>query len=135
MATKKEISNARELIDLDVREVSIVDSPANLREFLTWKSAGGNPMGVFEADDDSSFDIEDVEKASAAINALPDAAFAFVEAGGKKDEDGKTAPRSLRHFPHHNATVTDPNDNDSTDKARLRNALARLNQTKLPADR
>ena len=40
-------------------------------------------------------------KASAAISDLPDSAFAYIEAGGKKDDSGKTTPRSLRHFPVH----------------------------------
>lgn len=50
------------------------------------------------------------------INDLPDSAFAYIEPGGSKDEDGKTAPRSLRHFPVH-------------DEAHCRNALARASQS------
>ena len=50
---------------------------------------------------------------SKEINDLPDSAFAHIEPGGEKDEDGKTTPRSLRHFPIHDA-------------AHVRNALARL---------
>ena len=45
-------------------------------------------------------------------NDLPDSAFAYIEPGGTKDSDGKTTPRSLRHFPVHDA-------------AHVRNALAR----------
>jgi len=51
-----------------------------------------------------------------AINDLPDSAFAYIEAGGKKDDSGKTTPRSLRHFPIHDA-------------AHVRNALARAPQS------
>ena len=51
----------------------------------------------------------------ASINDLPDSAFAYIEPGGKK-VDGKTEPRSLRHFPIHDA-------------AHVRNALARLQQS------
>jgi len=61
----------------------------------------------------------------------PDAAFAFIEPGGEKDEEGKTKPRSLRHLPHHDGSVTDPKNNDSVLKPQLRNALARLEQTNL----
>jgi len=50
---------------------------------------------------------------SASINDLPDSAFAYIEDGGTKDAEGKTTPRSLRHFPVH-------------DEAHARNALARL---------
>lgn len=39
----------------------------------------------------------------AAINDLPDSAFAYIEPGGSKDETGRTVPRSLRHFPVHDA--------------------------------
>jgi HK97 family phage prohead protease len=49
---------------------------------------------------------------TATINDLPDSAFALIEDGGTKDPEGKTVPRSLRHFPVHDA-------------AHVRNALAR----------
>jgi hypothetical protein len=58
-------------------------------------------------------------------NDLPDDAFAAIEAGGKKDEDGKTVPRSLRHLPFKDA-------NGKVDPAHVRNALARLSQTQIP---
>src|SRR5258708_1305565 len=40
---------------------------------------------------------------SASINDLPDSAFAYIQPGGTKDAEGKTTPRSLRHFPVHDA--------------------------------
>jgi hypothetical protein len=52
----------------------------------------------------------------ASINDLPDSDFAYIEPGGKKDDSGKTTPRSLRHFPIHDA-------------AHVRNALARAPQS------
>lgn len=54
--------------------------------------------------------------ASKAINDLPDSDFAYIESGGEKDDEGKTTPRSLRHFPIHDA-------------AHVRNALARMGQS------
>jgi uncharacterized protein len=36
---------------------------------------------------------------TADINDLPDEDFAFIEAGGEKDDEGKTTPRDLRHYP------------------------------------
>jgi hypothetical protein len=48
----------------------------------------------------------------AGRNDLPDSAFAYIEPGGKKDESGKTIPRSLRHYP-------------IQDASHVRNALAR----------
>src|SRR5713226_3867266 len=56
------------------------------------------------------------ELSSAAINNLPDSDFAYIEPGGSKDSEGKTTPRSLRHFPIHDA-------------AHVRNALARASQS------
>lgn len=50
-------------------------------------------------------------------NDLPDSDFAYIAPGGKK-VGGKTEPRSLRHFP-------------IPDAAHVRNALARLPQSKL----
>lgn len=52
---------------------------------------------------------------SGSRNDLPDSAFAYIEPGGKKDASGRTTPRSLRHFPIHDA-------------AHVRNALARIAQ-------
>lgn len=68
------------------------------------------------------------------INSLPDVAFAYIEPGGEKDDDGKTKPRSLKHFPHHNASVKSSTEMDSVDLPHLRNALARLPQSTLPDD-
>lgn len=53
---------------------------------------------------------------TASINNLPDSDFAYIEPGGSKDAEGKTTPRSLRHFPIHDAT-------------HVRNALARMSQS------
>lgn len=55
------------------------------------------------------------EMTARAIDDLPDSDFAYIEPGGKV-VDGKTEPRSLRHFPIHDA-------------AHVRNALARLDQS------
>jgi HK97 family phage prohead protease len=41
-----------------------------------------------------------------SINDLPDSDFAYIEPGGKKDSSGRTVPRSLRHFPVHDAAHT-----------------------------
>jgi hypothetical protein len=49
------------------------------------------------------------------VNDLPDSAFAYIEPGGTKDSEGKTVPRSKRHFP-------------INDAAHVRNALARIAQ-------
>lgn len=53
---------------------------------------------------------------SADTNDLPDTAFAYIEPGGMKDGSGKTAPRSKRHFPVHDA-------------AHARNALAQASKS------
>jgi hypothetical protein len=63
---------------------------------------------------------------TAYINDLPDSAFLYVEPGGEKDGGGKTVPRSLRHFPVKGA-------DGEVDLAHLRNALARIPQSNLPA--
>jgi len=63
---------------------------------------------------------------AAYINTLPDSAFAVILPGGEKDGEGKTVPRSLRKLPHHDAGGT-------IDLPHLRNALARLPQSDLPA--
>jgi len=75
---------------------------------------------------DKSEDEKDVRRESKGAdlstqekNNLPDSDFAYIAPGGKK-VDGKTEPRSLRHLP-------------IPDAAHVRNALARLGQTDIPA--
>lgn len=62
------------------------------------------------------------EWTAAFINGLPDSAFAYIEPGGTKDSEGKTTPRSKRHFPHHGA-------GGGVDLPHLRNALSRAPQS------
>lgn len=62
---------------------------------------------------------------SSYISDLEDNCFAGVEGGGKKDAEGKTTPRSLRHLPHH----AKGNGGDGpVDKPHLRAALSRVEQ-------
>jgi len=56
------------------------------------------------------------------VNDLNDSAFLFIEAGGVKDEEGKTTPRSLRHFPVKDA-------DGKVDLAHLRDAIGRIPQS------
>jgi HK97 family phage prohead protease len=62
----------------------------------------------------------------AYIDNLPDSAFLHVEPGGKKDAEGKTTPRALRHLPFKDAA-------GAVDLPHLRNAAARIPQSSLPA--
>jgi len=70
----------------------------------------------------ASVEDSDAEKWSRKyINDLPDSAFLYIEDGGKKDEEGKTVPRSLRHLPY-------KDDEGNIDLPHLRNAIVRLSQ-------
>ena len=60
---------------------------------------------------------------TAQVNDLPDSCFLYIESGGKKDSEGKTTPRSLRHLPYKNAQ-------GNIDLPHLRNAIARIPQMK-----
>lgn len=62
---------------------------------------------------------------TAYIDDLPDSAFLYVESGGQKGSDGRTTPRSLRHFP-----VKDAQGN--VDLPHLRDALSRIPQSNVP---
>lgn len=66
------------------------------------------------------------EWTAAEIDNLPDSSFAHIDAGGTKDADGKTTPRSKRHLPYKGA-------DGKVDLPHLRNALARLDATDIPA--
>lgn len=58
---------------------------------------------------------------TAYVNTLPDSAFLYIQSGGKKDSEGKTVPRTLRHFPY-------KDKNGNVDLPHLRNAIARIPQ-------
>lgn len=56
---------------------------------------------------------------------LPDSAFLFIEEGGEEDSEGRTSPRTLRHFP-----VKD--DKGLYVKSKLETALAEAKTSELP---
>jgi hypothetical protein len=58
---------------------------------------------------------------TAFVNNLPDSAFLYVQSGGSKDSEGKTVPRTLRHFPY-------KGPDGKVDLPHLRNAIARIPQ-------
>jgi len=62
---------------------------------------------------------------TAMQNDLPDSAFLYISPGGSKDAEGKTTPRSLRHFPFKEAS-------GKVDVVHVRNALARIPQADIP---
>lgn len=62
---------------------------------------------------------------TAYINDLPDSAFLYVETDGKKNGEGKTVPRTKRHFPVYDHT-------GKLDLPHLRNAIARIPQSTAP---
>jgi len=66
-------------------------------------------------------ELKEAEWTAEYVNNLDDDCFAYIEPGGEKDEQGKTTPRSLRHFPY-----KDAQGNLSPDH--VRNGLARLRQ-------
>lgn len=88
-------------------------------------------MSVPDPDEDEASGRDGIETAaqwtSAYINDLPDSAFLHITDGGDKDDEGKTTPRDLRHFPYKDAA-------GKVDVPHLRNALARIPQSDLPAD-
>ena len=109
-------------------EIPAVKSLKSLRELLCSDDTNAQEIVMY----DSELLVEEFkELSSAQINDLPDAAFAVIKTGGKKDESGKTIPRSLRMLPHHTSSVTQGSDNDTVDLAHLRNALARISQADL----
>jgi len=101
-------NDIKSLRDVSLNGVTIVKNPAyeDRARFLSMAS-----------------DESDSEKWTREfINDLPDSAFLYVESGGKKDENGKTVPRSLRHFPYKDSS-------GKIDENHLRNAIARLEQS------
>lgn len=144
LSDAKDSDGVRELKDLDLFEITITPAPANPdTRFIDMKSATNDwlqkmiddpdvmvlsPEAVIEGDELKGVQ-EGLVKAvwtAAYVNDLPDSSFLYVESGDK-DEDGKTTPRSKRHFPYKDA-------NGSVDLPHLRNALARIPQSSLSQD-
>ncbi len=92
MATKEDLKGARELVDLDVREVSLVDRPANLREFLVAKRMEDN-MGVFETEYDGGVDPSQVAPGLAVTKAKD--AGSTKQEGGQLTDDMKAAVKEV----------------------------------------
>lgn len=93
--------------------VTMSGSPAAMAAFIhgaSVRKAGPAPESV------DACDVEKAEASTQSMNDRPDSDFAYVEPGGKKDDEGKTVPRSLRHFPIYDA-------------AHVRNALSRAPQS------
>lgn len=77
-----------------------------------------------DCEDDRGMSLKAVWS-TAFVNNLPDSSFLFVEPKcGEKDNEGKTKPRSCRHFPYKDAS-------GKIDLPRLRNAIARIPQAKI----
>jgi len=104
----------RLLKSVDLLEVSLVTMPMNEQAMVTGVKSQLCPacQGI----------VSKAEWTSGYINDLPDSAFAYIESGGDKDSEGKTTPRSLRHFPHHDSS-------GKVDLPHLRNALSRAPQS------
>ena len=93
----------------------------HIQKFI-FEKAKGWTMEKAEAWVQEHKDSMDAEWTTEYINDLPDSAFAYIEPGGEKDEDGKTVPRSKRHLPYKNAQ-------GEIDHDHLVNALARVKQS------
>jgi hypothetical protein len=104
---------------LKITRVAVCQQGANYDE----ETGEGAHILLFKSQEQP---LDKAERSAAGTNDLPDSAFAYVESGGSKDADGKTVPRSLRHLPYRTAS-------GAIDKPHLRNALARLSQTDIPA--
>ncbi len=76
---------------------------------------------------EANFSMEKAEWSTAYINDLNDSAFLYIAPGGTRDEEGKTKPRALRHFPYRDKSGT-------VDEAHLRNAIAQAPKASLARD-
>ncbi len=68
------------------------------------------------------------EWSTAYVDTLPDSSFAWIQPGGKKDDTGRTIPRSLRHLPW-------KEENGTPDLPHVRDALSHIGQVHgMPAE-
>lgn len=108
-------------------QVTAGDSGDMEQRFKALEDAGFEVTSFYQGYTEmSGKPVEMAEWDTAYIDDLPDSAFAYVESGGTKDKAGKTEPRSNRHLPYKGS-------DGKPDAAHVRNALARLDQTDIPA--
>jgi hypothetical protein len=101
---------------LRLKRITRVDAVDRGASYDPVSGDGAKILIYKRADPEALDDVDKRKMRRAEINDLPDREFAYIEPGGEKDDQGKTTPRSLRHFPIHDA-------------AHIRNALARLART------
>ena len=105
-------------------EDALKDDADKIKKLKKGKPSEKKSVEMHDIKKDEKFDKKKLKAAkmtSKQKNDLPDSDFAYIEPGGKKDSEGKTVPRSLRHLP-------------INDAAHVRNALARLDQTDISAE-
>lgn len=103
----------------DLLDSEIVDDLADLHG----SDAAGLILAALAGDTDT---VRAAVWSTAFVNDLPDSSFLHIKAGGSKDGEGKTTPRSLRMFPYRD-------QGGKVDLPHLRNALARIPQADLPS--
>ncbi len=116
ISTMRGVGGSTVLTQLVVANYELVEKGDN--ELEPWN-------GQLSLNDSPKPLVNKAEWTGAFINDLPDSSFLFIEPGGRKDAEGKTVPRSLRHFP-----VRD--ENGELDLPHLRNAIARIPQSRIP---
>lgn len=104
--------------DDDDNAAELLESVETLEDFLALDDDDKLTLYYATRDDATG---EKAVWSTAFVNNLPDSAFALIEDGGKLDDSGKTTPRSLRHFPHHDKS-------GSVDAPHVRNGLGRAPQ-------
>ena len=99
----------KQMVRPRIPRVDAVKGPASALKFVVLKADGPQDPAAIAR-------VQKAEISTADQNDKPDSDFAYIEAGGKKDEGGDTVPRSLRHF-------------YIGDADHVRNALARASQS------
>ena len=96
---------------------AVKDDESKIKKLKKGKPSEKKSVEIHDLKKDEKYDKAKAAKLSSKEkNDLPDSDFAYIEPGGKKESEGKTTPRSLRHLP-------------INDAAHVRTALARLDQT------
>jgi hypothetical protein len=79
--------------------LTLTGSPGDIASFIHKAALAARDREAGQQAVPEPGEVEKAQMSAKSINDLPDSAFAHIEPGGKKDADGKTTPRSLRHYP------------------------------------